>query len=82
MAELRCSFCGKRQDMVARLIAGGARPGTFICDECVRLCAEIVAETLPPAPPDAETRSPRGLRSALRWPWWRHHLAVEERSIS
>ncbi|MCQ2453345.1 MAG: ATP-dependent Clp protease ATP-binding subunit ClpX [Clostridia bacterium] len=35
----RCSFCGKTQDQVQRLIAG---PGAFICDECVRLCSEIV----------------------------------------
>ena len=36
-----CSFCGKRHDDVAKLIAG---PDVNICDECVRLCVEIVAE--------------------------------------
>lgn len=37
----RCSFCGKSQHEVKQLIAG---PTVFICDECVDLCADIVAE--------------------------------------
>ena len=37
-----CSFCGKRQDQVHRMIAG--MDGTFICDECVTLCSEIMEE--------------------------------------
>jgi ATP-dependent Clp protease ATP-binding subunit ClpX len=38
----RCSFCGKSQDQVERLIAG---PGqVYICDECVALCQEIIEE--------------------------------------
>ncbi|MDR2672521.1 MAG: ATP-dependent Clp protease ATP-binding subunit ClpX [Coriobacteriales bacterium] len=37
--ELHCSFCGKTQDMVRKLIAG---PSVFICDECVRLCEDII----------------------------------------
>ncbi len=41
---LHCSFCGKHQDLVSKLIAG---PGVYICDECVDLCQEIIAETLP-----------------------------------
>ena len=57
MAEYRCSFCGKRQDQVRRLIAGGGRPGTFICDECVELCQEIVTEEfLGPTPPRTSVR--------------------------
>ena len=36
---LRCSFCGKTQDQVARMIAG---PGVCICNECVELCVEII----------------------------------------
>ena len=36
-----CSFCGKPQDQVRRLVAG---PGVFICDECVELCREIIEE--------------------------------------
>jgi ClpX C4-type zinc finger protein len=37
--KLYCSFCGKNQDEVAKLIAG---PTVFICNECVRLCMRIV----------------------------------------
>jgi ATP-dependent Clp protease ATP-binding subunit ClpX len=39
--QLRCSFCGKNQDQVRRLIAG---PGVYICDECIELCSEIIAD--------------------------------------
>lgn len=41
--ELRCSFCGKTKNEVRKLIQG---PGVFICDECVELCNEILAESL------------------------------------
>lgn len=41
MGELRCSFCGKSQDEVRKLIAG---PAVYICDECVELCNDIIAE--------------------------------------
>ena len=40
-ARCSCSFCGKRQDQVRKLVAG---PGVWICDQCVALCVEIVAE--------------------------------------
>jgi ATP-dependent Clp protease ATP-binding subunit ClpX len=39
--HLRCSFCGKSQDQVKRLIAG---PNVYICDECIELCQEIISE--------------------------------------
>lgn len=39
--QLKCSFCGKSQEQVRRLIAG---PGVYICDECVDLCSEIIAD--------------------------------------
>src|SRR5438128_10687210 len=39
--QYRCSFCGKSQEDVRRLVAG---PGVYICDECVELCREIIAE--------------------------------------
>ena len=39
--RLKCSFCGKTQDQVKKLIAG---PEVFICDECVELCNEILDE--------------------------------------
>ena len=38
---LRCSFCGKSQHEVRKLIAG---PTVFICDECVELCMDIIRE--------------------------------------
>lgn len=38
---LRCSFCGKPRDRVRKIIAG---PGVYICNECVELCVEIMAE--------------------------------------
>jgi len=47
---LLCSFCGKNQDEVRKLIAG---TGVHICDECVELCKDIVAEEVEA---DAETR--------------------------
>lgn len=40
---LKCSFCGKSQDEVRKLVAG---PGVYICDECIELCTEIVEEEL------------------------------------
>ncbi len=39
--QLKCSFCGKSQDQVRRLIAG---PNVYICDECIELCQEIIQE--------------------------------------
>ena len=39
--QLRCSFCGKSQEQVRKLIAG---PNVYICDECVGLCTDIVEE--------------------------------------
>lgn len=39
--QLRCSFCGKPQEQVRRLIAG---PNVYICDECIELCQEIIDE--------------------------------------
>ncbi|MGP1584766.1 ATP-dependent Clp protease ATP-binding subunit ClpX [Peptostreptococcus stomatis] len=39
--QYKCSFCGKSQDEVKRIIAG---PGVYICDECVSVCSEIIKE--------------------------------------
>ncbi|MFM8968511.1 MAG: ATP-dependent protease ATP-binding subunit ClpX [Vulcanococcus sp.] len=50
-AHLKCSFCGKSQDQVRKLIAG---PGVYICDECIDLCNEILDEEL------VEGQSPAG----------------------
>jgi len=47
--QLKCSFCGKAQEQVKKLIAG---PGVYICDECIELCNEII---------DEETGGPSGV---------------------
>src|SRR5438876_11409328 len=44
---LKCSFCGKSQKQVKKLIAG---PGVYICDECIDLCNEIIEEELTESP--------------------------------
>jgi ATP-dependent Clp protease ATP-binding subunit ClpX len=46
-AHLKCSFCGKSQEQVRKLIAG---PGVYICDECIDLCNEILDEELAESP--------------------------------
>ena len=57
--QYKCSFCGKSQEQVRRLIAG---PGSvYICDECIELCREIIDEEAPaPAPkvPSPSSRVP------------------------
>ncbi len=64
-SHLKCSFCGKSQEQVRKLIAG---PGVYICDECVDLCNEILDEELlessAPAPqPVPRTETPQKRRS-------------------
>lgn len=60
-SHLKCSFCGKSQEQVRKLIAG---PGVYICDECVDLCNEILDEelfdsgTMPSQPTPAPRREP------------------------
>ena len=39
--QLRCSFCGKPQSQVSRLVAG---PDVYICDECIGICLDILKE--------------------------------------
>lgn len=61
MADYRCSFCGKHQDQVKKLIAGGGPNRPYICNECVALCKEIMDEDLsgtprPEPPPWAGAR--------------------------
>ena len=41
--QIKCSFCGKSQEQVRRLIAG---PDVYICDECIELCHNIVDEEI------------------------------------
>jgi ATP-dependent Clp protease ATP-binding subunit ClpX len=45
--RLKCSFCGKTQEQVRKLVAG---PGVYICDECIELCNEIIEEELAAGP--------------------------------
>ncbi|MGP5414669.1 ATP-dependent Clp protease ATP-binding subunit ClpX [Brachybacterium paraconglomeratum] len=51
----KCSFCGKSQKQVERLISG---PGVYICEECIELCNEIIAEEIQAAQPAAEEQTP------------------------
>ncbi|MFW6263930.1 MAG: ATP-dependent protease ATP-binding subunit ClpX [Cyanobacteriota bacterium] len=61
-SHLKCSFCGKSQEQVRKLIAG---PGVYICDECVELCNEILDEELIDSAPSPqpvarpETQTPK-----------------------
>src|SRR4029453_926047 len=50
---LYCSFCGKSQHEVKKLIAG---PSVFICDECIDLCNEIIRDELPTGDDQREAR--------------------------
>lgn len=52
---LYCSFCGKSQHEVKKLIAG---PSVFVCDECVELCNDIIREETQDIPEEAETHLP------------------------
>jgi len=62
--QLLCSFCGKSQRQVKKLIAG---PGVYICDECIDLCNEIIDEELTaPAQLDLDNLPrPRDIYSVL-----------------
>ncbi|MBU2489398.1 MAG: ATP-dependent Clp protease ATP-binding subunit ClpX [Proteobacteria bacterium] len=63
--HLRCSFCGKNQEEVKKLIAG---PAVYICDECIELCNEIIAEETERNTGRREMRSipsPRELKEML-----------------
>ncbi|AXK44522.1 ATP-dependent Clp protease ATP-binding subunit ClpX [Brachybacterium saurashtrense] len=51
----KCSFCGKSQKQVERLISG---PGVYICEECIELCNEIIAEEIQAAQPAPQEQAP------------------------
>ncbi|PZO21237.1 MAG: ATP-dependent Clp protease ATP-binding subunit ClpX [Leptolyngbya foveolarum] len=55
-SHLKCSFCGKSQEQVRKLIAG---PGVYVCDECVDLCNEILDEELFDSGSSVASPSPR-----------------------
>lgn len=63
--QLKCSFCGKTQEQVKRLVAG---PGVYICDECIELCSEIIEEEFEETKADAELNDipkPKDIKAIL-----------------
>jgi ATP-dependent Clp protease ATP-binding subunit ClpX len=61
--NLYCSFCGKNQNEVAKLIAG---PAVYICDECIKICSEIIAEENDTEGDGAQrTLSPKQIKAVL-----------------
>lgn len=56
--QLKCSFCGKSQDQVRRLVAG---PNVYICDECIELCQDIIKEELAFMKEEAAVKESRSL---------------------
>jgi ATP-dependent Clp protease ATP-binding subunit ClpX len=60
-AHLKCSFCGKSQEQVRKLIAG---PGVYICDECIDLCNEILDEELVEAHGSSRAHADAGRKPA------------------
>lgn len=63
--QLKCSFCGKTQEQVKRLVAG---PGVYICDECIELCSEIIEEEFEEAKAETELNDipkPKEIREIL-----------------
>ena len=62
---LRCSFCGKDETQVSKLVAG---PRVFICDRCTAAAARIIGDSNDNAPPASRTSvSPSVLTRAWRW---------------
>ena len=59
---LYCSFCGKSQHEVKKLIAG---PSVFICDECIDLCNEIIRDELPAGDEQREAPLSAGTSSRM-----------------
>lgn len=73
----RCAFCGKPGDEVQRLIAG---PAVYICNECVGLCEQILANEDVPSFPDLDAKSDEDVLAAMaRLDASRHQL---ERSVA
>jgi ATP-dependent Clp protease ATP-binding subunit ClpX len=63
--QLKCSFCGKTQEQVKRLVAG---PGVYICDECIELCSEIIEEEFEETKTDSELNDipkPKDIKAIL-----------------
>ena len=68
-AHLKCSFCGKSQDQVRKLIAG---PGVYICDECIDLCNEILDEELL----DNQAKHPNSQQVKKKLPVEKSHKSI------
>jgi hypothetical protein len=64
---LYCSFCGKSQHEVKKLIAG---PSVFVCDECIELCNEIIRDELPAGNGWKRTRAANCPRRPKSRPIW------------
>jgi ATP-dependent Clp protease ATP-binding subunit ClpX len=62
--KIKCSFCGKEQEQVRRIVAG---PGVCICDECIELCQEIIEEDFSEsaAPEPQEVPKPKEIKAIL-----------------
>jgi hypothetical protein len=81
--QFSCSFCGKSQEEVHRLIAG---PAVFICNYCVTLCNEIIAEEGRMSP-TAQGQERGRIGRCRTLPWWqrllgRYHQALLQESRS
>ena len=63
--QYRCSFCGKSQEKVHRLIAGPG--GVYICNECIDLCREIIEEEQAMKEPPAPVAGQDGQEVQLEW---------------
>ena len=72
-----CSFCGKSNDAVHRLIAG---PGVHICDECITLCNKIIADQ-EHSTPVAPTQNPGGTSSRPKGQWWQHLIGRQHQVL-
>ena len=68
--DVACSFCRKPPDAVARLVAG---PGVFICNECVGLCAELIA-----APAQASSSTDSQASSADKVASWVRNMSDDD----
>lgn len=73
-----CSFCGKAEHRVGRLVAG---PGVFICDGCVALCNEIIAAETGQGSAGAGARRGQG-RGGPLGPRWRRFLPGQKRQAA
>ena len=76
--DYQCSFCGKAQDQVKRLIAGPDR--VYICDECVALCDQIIAEESPAHPRDPSGLMAKGLNPKWIYQKLEEYVVAQERA--